>query len=151
MLEWSATATPPSMLELPSVAVMEDGAGEELAEQLTDVDTVVVRNASGSSAGEPAVLGASPLASFAALPPGVRLGRLVTEELLADGAAALRHLDGGGRGGGRHPRRAAAPRRPRLHAPPARSSGRMPPSRRRGRPWRTACTPSRPTRSSCAS
>lgn len=85
VLGWSATATPPSMQELPSVAVMEDGAGEELADQLTDVDTVVVRNASGSSAGEPAVLGASPLASFAALPPGVRLGRLVTEELLADG------------------------------------------------------------------
>ena len=84
VLAWAATATPPSMLALPSVAVMEDGAGEELAEQLTDVDTVVVRNASGSRDGMPALMGASPLASFAALPPGVRLGRLVTEELLAD-------------------------------------------------------------------
>lgn len=84
VLAWSDAATPDDQLDLPTVAVLEAGAGEELTAQLTGFDTVVVRNATGAEAGTPTLLGAAPLSTFAALPAGVRPGRLIAEELLAD-------------------------------------------------------------------
>lgn len=84
VLGWADAATPEDLLALPAVAILEAGAGEELTAQLAGFDTVVVRNATGAEVGTPTVLGATPLSTFAALPAGVRPGRLVAEELLAE-------------------------------------------------------------------
>lgn len=85
VLGWAASATPDRWRALPGVAVLDAGSREGLAAQLEGFDTVVVRNATGARDGTPTLLGASPLATFAALPAGVRPGRLIAEELLAAG------------------------------------------------------------------
>ncbi|MHA6513554.1 DUF6049 family protein [Tessaracoccus sp. Z1128] len=84
VLGWSGAATPEEVLELPSVAVMDAAAGEALADRLGSLDTVVVLGTTGSETGTPRLLGAAPPSSLTALPPGVRTGRLIAEELLAE-------------------------------------------------------------------
>ncbi|MDO5678548.1 MAG: hypothetical protein Q4G35_13720, partial [Propionibacteriaceae bacterium] len=82
VLKWADDATPGALKELPTLAVLEDSTGE-LAHKLTDINTVVVRNARGAEPGKPRLLGASPQTGFTALPEGVRLARRITEDLLS--------------------------------------------------------------------
>lgn len=82
---WTASlsATPEDQLDLPLVAIVGPGADTSLVSSLTGVQTVVARDADGASAGSPAVLGSTATADVAALPDGVRAGRLLADELLA--------------------------------------------------------------------
>lgn len=57
VLSWSAKAGATSLTDLPSVAIL-DQADDDLLTRLHDFDTIVVRGATGSRPGDPAVLGA---------------------------------------------------------------------------------------------
>ncbi|MDO5676918.1 MAG: DUF6049 family protein [Propionibacteriaceae bacterium] len=82
VLAWAREAVPEALVELPLVAVL-DGAGRALVAELGEFDTVVVRNATGASSGQPRVLTAAPQGSVSVLPDGVQLARRIADELLA--------------------------------------------------------------------
>lgn len=76
-------ATPTAWRDLPLAAILAPGADAGLATALTGADTLVVRDGGGAAAGPPVLLGASSQAGVVELPAGVRLGRMVADELLA--------------------------------------------------------------------
>ncbi len=83
---WAAAdaATPAPWRDLPLAAIVGAGADAGLVAALTGADTVVVVGADGATAGTPAVLGTGSSATVAALPDGVRAGRMVADALVAD-------------------------------------------------------------------
>ncbi|WP_255436508.1 DUF6049 family protein [Tessaracoccus sp. MC1756] len=83
VLAWAREATPEDLLELPSVAVLDEGANTDLVSKLGEFSTVVIRNATGASVGPPRVLTAAPQGAVTALPAGVQLARKIADELLA--------------------------------------------------------------------
>ncbi|MFD0865080.1 hypothetical protein ACFQ06_04555, partial [Tessaracoccus lubricantis] len=56
VLAWAREAAPDELLDLPSVAILDEGASTDLVGRLGEFDTVVIRNASGASVGPPRVL-----------------------------------------------------------------------------------------------
>lgn len=83
VLNWARESVADDISDLPSVAILDDGASNDLIAKLGEFRTVVIRNASGASVGPPRVLTAAPQSAVKALPPGVQLSRRIAEEMLA--------------------------------------------------------------------
>lgn len=83
VLAWARDSVPDELAELPSVAILDDGASSDLVGKLGEFHTVVIRNASGASVGPPRVLTAAPQGPVRSLPPGVQLARRIADERLA--------------------------------------------------------------------
>lgn len=83
VLAWTRELVPEELADLPSVALLDEGAGNALVSKLGEFDTVVIRNATGASFGPPRVLTAAPQSGVTALAEGVQVARKVADELLA--------------------------------------------------------------------
>ena len=79
VLRWSEAAMPIGLMSLPTLAIVDDPG---LVAALPDVDRVLVPGGTGSRPGTVEVLGATPPGDAA--PLGLRLSRLIVDELLAD-------------------------------------------------------------------
>ena len=84
VLAWARTADPAGFDDLPSVAILDAGAGNELVARLSEFDTIVVRNATGASPGPPQLIGAAPQGGITRLATDIQLARRIAEELISD-------------------------------------------------------------------
>ena len=84
VLAWARDAIPANLHGLASVAILDDGASNDLIARLGEFHTVVIRNSTGASPGPPRLISAAPQGLTTRMAGRARQAQRVAEELLAD-------------------------------------------------------------------